>query len=63
MVKNPEMTVLDIRAPAGFREKHTAGALNIDFLAPDFADRLQALDESQPLLLHCRSGNRSGQSL
>jgi rhodanese-related sulfurtransferase len=63
MKKHPEMPVLDIRTPCEFNEKHVKGAVNIDFLASDFADRLKVLDKSSPILLYCRSGNRSGQSL
>ena len=63
MKKHPEMTVLDIRTPGEFNEKHIKGALNIDFSAPEFADKLNRVEKNRPVLLYCRSGNRSGKSL
>jgi rhodanese-related sulfurtransferase len=63
MKKHPEIMVLDIRTPGEFNQHHVKGAVNIDFLAPDFAAKLNKLDKNQPILMHCRSGNRSGQSL
>ncbi len=55
--------VLDIRTPKEFAEGHIKGALNIDFYAKDFAEKLAELDTSKEYLLHCRSGGRSGRSL
>lgn len=61
--KNPGVVVLDVRTPAEFAEGHIAGAKNIDFKGAGFQDQVAKLDRSTPYLLHCRSGNRSGQSL
>jgi rhodanese-related sulfurtransferase len=63
MKKHPGMMVVDIRTPAEFSQHHIKGAVNIDFLAPDFASNLNKLDKDKPILMHCRSGNRSAQSL
>ena len=63
MKQHPEMMVLDIRTPGEFNQHHIKGAVNIDFLSPDFATKLKKLDKNQPVLMHCRSGNRSAQSL
>lgn len=58
------LVVLDIRTPEEFREGHLPGARNLDFFAPDFRQRLEALArEDVPILLYCRSGNRSGQAM
>lgn len=56
--------VIDIRTP----EEHAAGHLetadmNMDFYAPDFKDKLAALDRSAKYLIYCRSGGRSGRTL
>lgn len=59
----PDITVIDIRTPGEFNQHHIRGAKNIDFSALDFKARLNLLEKDDPLLLHCRSGNRSGQSL
>lgn len=63
MKTNPDMMVLDIRTPGEFKQRHIEGAMNIDFMNPDFKERLNLLDKSKPLLLYCRSGNRSGQAM
>lgn len=52
--------VIDVRTEAEYREAHLEGAINLPL------DRLRdeiarvAPDKNQPLLLHCRSGTRSG---
>ena len=59
-----DLVVLDIRTPEEFRDGHLPGARNLDFFAPDFRQRLEALArEDVPILLYCRSGNRSGQAM
>ena len=63
MKKHPEMMVLDIRTPGEFNQRHIKGAVNIDFYSPEFVTRLNSLDKNEPILMHCRSGNRSAQSL
>ena len=55
--------VLDIRTPGEFGRGHIAGAENIDFRGVDFEQKLQGLERDKPYLLHCASGNRSGQAL
>lgn len=57
-----DLVVLDVRSPEEFGEGHLDGAMMIDFYAPDFAERIAALDPDVPYLLYCRSGNRSGQT-
>jgi rhodanese-related sulfurtransferase len=36
--------------------------MNIDVNAPDFAQKVKALDKSKTYLVHCRSGKRSVQA-
>jgi phage shock protein E len=55
--------VLDIRTPEEFGDGHVEGALNIDFYAADFADRIGDLDRDAVYVVYCRSGNRSGQAM
>ena len=58
------LVVLDIRTPEEFRDGHLPGARNLDFFAPDFRQQLEALARKDvPILLYCRSGNRSGQAM
>lgn len=55
--------LLDIRTPAEFAAERIAGAVNVDFRSPTFRDEIAKLPKDQTVLLYCRSGNRSGQSL
>jgi len=55
--------ILDVRTPAEVAEGHLAGALFVDFLADDFKEKVIELDKSADYIVHCRSGNRSGQAV
>jgi len=57
--KSAKILVLDARTPKEFAAGHIAGALNVDFNATDFAEKLSALDRGQTYLLYCASGRRS----
>ncbi len=55
--------LLDVRTPEEFSEIRVKNSYNIDFLSPDFAQRVSVLDKSTPYKLYCRSGNRSARAL
>jgi phage shock protein E len=57
---NKGALVIDVRSEAEYREKHLPGTINIplDRLGDEIARH--APDKEKPLLLHCRSGGRSG---
>ncbi|RKT46421.1 rhodanese-like domain-containing protein [Thiocapsa rosea] len=59
-----EITFIDIRTPAEWRQTGIAtGALTIDMTAPTFVqDLLKAVegDRNAPIVLICRTGNRTG---
>jgi rhodanese-related sulfurtransferase len=61
--KDPKVKVLDIRTPDEFKDGHIAGAVNVDFLSKDFAEKAGALDKDTTWVLHCASGRRSTKSL
>jgi len=52
--------VIDVRSEAEFQERHLPGAINIPLgrLGDEIARH--APNKEQPLVLHCRSGARSG---
>ena len=54
--------IIDVRTPEEFAEGHLPGADLIDISAPDFVDRIEALDRSATYFVYCRSDNRSGQA-
>ncbi len=53
------LVVLDIRTPEEFTAGALPNAINLDFYAADFQDRLADLDTSVPYVMYCNSGNRS----
>lgn len=60
IVSSGEALVLDVRTPAEFAAGHLPGAVNIDVESSSFADRVSGLDEGEPTLVYCQTGNRSG---
>lgn len=57
------LIILDIRTPDEYRAGHIANARNLDFFSPRFEFHLAELPKNTPILLYCRSGNRSSQAL
>ena len=54
--------VLDVRTAAEYAGGHIAGAVNLDFYSPDFADQIGSLDRDAEYVVYCRSGSRSGKT-
>ncbi|MFN3706008.1 MAG: rhodanese-like domain-containing protein [Thermoflexales bacterium] len=52
-----EHVLVDVRTPAEFRTGHIPGARNIDVQVID--RHLDKLPSDKPIVLYCRSGNRS----
>lgn len=61
LLQNPPqgLTIVDVRTPAEFREGHLAGAVNMDFFGASFDSQILTLPRDKPVLLYCRTGNRS----
>jgi phage shock protein E len=60
--ENKKIVVLDVRTADEYAKGHISGAKNLDFFADDFSSKLEALDKSQPYLVHCAAGGRSAQA-
>ncbi|MFQ5627312.1 MAG: rhodanese-like domain-containing protein [bacterium] len=60
---NPDFIILDVRTAVEFQSGHIENAICVDFKSADFKQKLAELDKNKTYLLHCRSGNRSGQAL
>lgn len=62
--RDPDAPILDVRTPSEYASGHLAGAVNVDVMASDFRQRVEAmsLPRDAPVYLYCRSGNRSGQA-
>lgn len=59
-MSNTKVVVVDVRTPQEFAGGHVPGSLNIPM--QEIMQRLEEVKKlSQPLVLCCASGNRSGQ--
>ncbi len=57
-------TYLDVRSPEEFAEGRPAGAVNINIADGDFVDQvMKRFPLDAPIILGCRSGNRSMRAL
>lgn len=61
--KDSTFLLLDIRTPQEYAMGHIAGSRLIDFYAPDFEAQIAKLPRKAPILMYCRSSNRSGKAL
>lgn len=62
ILDNPNVTVIDVRETFEFEDGHYEGAINIPLgTIPNSIDQIKAM--SQPIVVYCRSGNRSGMAL
>lgn len=59
LIKNNEVTIVDVRTPAEFNEGHIKNAKNIDFYGVKFEQQTQNLPKTSKILLYCKSGRRS----
>ncbi|MFT4301197.1 MAG: rhodanese-like domain-containing protein [Desulfovibrio sp.] len=61
LLKNPPqgLVIVDVRTPAEFREGHLPGAVNMDYFSGPFESQIESLPKNAPVLLYCRTGNRS----
>ena len=53
------VVILDVRTASEFAAGHLKGAIKMDFLSGEFAQKLDSLDTSKSYYVYCRSGNRS----
>ena len=58
-LRQPGAVLVDVRRPDEFAAGHLPGAVNIEVTAPDFGQRVAALDTTKPTYVYCRSGARS----
>jgi len=58
-IGHANVQVIDVRTPEEYKEKHIAGAVNINVNGPDFEKQLNSLDKSKPVYVYCLAGSRS----
>ncbi len=65
ILENPpdDLAIIDIRTPKEYAAGHIEGAVLVDFIAPDFEEKLAKFDKDAPYIMHCRSGARSNRAM
>ncbi len=59
---DPTIQLIDVRTPGEFEDGHIPGAVNVNFGNENFSTMIEKLDNSVPVYIYCRSGNRSRKS-
>lgn len=59
---DPNVVILDVRTPAETDRGVIDGAVLIDFRAPDFKEKIDALDKEKTYLVYCQGGGRSAKA-
>ena len=59
---NSEAIIVDVRTQQEFHTGYIEGAVNIDYKADNFSERIDTLDRSRNYLLYCASGARSSRA-
>ncbi len=54
-----DVQLVDVRTPEERKEGYIANSQNIDYYSPTFDKEIEALDKSKPVIVYCKSGNRS----
>lgn len=62
LAATPNAYLIDVRTPEEFSAGHIPNALNINYKAPDFKEKISQLDPSRPVFVYCAGGNRSSKS-
>jgi rhodanese-related sulfurtransferase len=57
--KDKNFVILDIRTPSEFQSENIEGAINIDFYAFDFREKMAELKKDKTYLIYCRTGSRT----
>ncbi len=54
--------LVDVRTPEEYGQGHLDGAVNIDWFAPDFAERFQDVPKGRTIYVYCKMGGRSAKA-
>lgn len=55
-----DVQLIDVRTPEEYEEGYIEGFQNIDYFSDSFTQEIEKLDKSKPVVVYCKSGNRSG---
>ncbi len=59
LLKMDEVQLVDVRTPEEYKTGFIANAQNIDYFSPTFDQDVKNLDKKKPVILYCKSGQRS----
>ena len=62
-IASEKYLLIDVRTAEEFAAGHIQGAINIDYYSADFSKQIGKIEREKPILLYCRSGNRSARSM
>lgn len=63
LLDDGSVQLIDVRKPNEFNLGHIENAVNIDFLSDKFSENISKLNKELPVLIYCRSGRRSQNSV
>ena len=63
LLTEKDALLLDVRTPPEVAEGMIPGAIVIDFAAPDFMDKISALDKDKAYFVYCKAGGRSARAI
>jgi len=61
LINDQNITIVDVRTEEEFSEGNVSNSVNIPL--HEVVDRVEELKEMQPMVLCCRSGQRSGKAM
>lgn len=58
-ISTGQAQLIDVRTPDEYKQKHIAGAVNMDVKSDDFEKQIATLDKNKPVYFYCLAGSRS----
>lgn len=58
-ISKKKVQLIDVRTPEEYKAGTILNAINIDFLAESFMEKIKELDPQRPVYIFCQSGKRS----
>lgn len=59
LATDKNITIIDVRTPEEYGEKHIVNAVNIDFRNDNFMEEIKKLNPEGKYMVYCRTGGRS----
>ncbi len=57
-----DATLVDVRTPQEYQQGHLEGAISIDWYQRSFRNNILHIPKDKPILIYCRSGNRTSKT-